>query len=209
MVAGVNLVMAEQRSFLSGTPGVPEGFAYVADFLAVAEEAGLLNEIGRLEFHEVKMRGVVAKRRVIHYGVHYSFETFKASPGPPIPAFLLPLRERAGAFGGVSGAQLEEALITHYSPGASIGWHRDAHPFDIVIGISLLSRARFRFRRGKVRAWEMTEFPLEPRSAYVLTGPARTDWEHSIPEAKELRYSITFRTLRKPVAALLQGPERE
>src|SRR5215210_5225804 len=198
MVAGVNAVMAEQRSFLNGTPVVPEGFAYLADFITGAEEAALLHEIGELEFHEMKMRGVVAKRRVIHYGVRYSFETFKASPGPPIPEFLLRLRARAGAFAAVDAARLEEALITEYSPGASIGWHRDAHPFDIVIGVSLLSRARFRFRRGKVRAWETTEFALAPRSAYALTGPARTEWEHSIPEAKELRYSVTFRTLREP-----------
>jgi alkylated DNA repair protein (DNA oxidative demethylase) len=198
MVAGANLVMVEQRSFLSGTPLVPQGFAYRADFISAAEEAALLGEIAQLEFHEMKMRGVVARRRVIHYGVRYSFETFKASPGPPIPEFLLPLRDRAASFAGIDPAQLEEALITEYTPGASIGWHRDAHPFDIVIGVSLLSRARFRFRRGKVRAWETTEFPLEPRSAYVLTGAARTEWEHSIPEAKELRYSITFRTLRQP-----------
>jgi DNA oxidative demethylase len=200
MVAGVNLVMAEQRSFLSGTPLVPEGFSYRADFITVAEESALLDEIDRLEFHQMKMRGVIAKRRVIHYGVRYSFETFKASPGPPIPVFLLPLRERAAQFAGLGSTLLEEALITEYSPGASIGWHRDAHPFDIVIGVSLLSRARFRFRRGKVRAWETTEFPLDPRSAYVLTGAARSEWEHSIPEAKELRYSVTFRTLRNPGA---------
>ena len=41
------------------------------------------------------------------------------------------------------------------------------------------------------------EVALEPRSAYVLTGPARTQWEHSIPPVKETRYSITFRTLRR------------
>ncbi|HEX7256079.1 MAG TPA: hypothetical protein VF236_09155 [Gaiellaceae bacterium] len=42
----------------------------------------------------------------------------------------------------------------------------------------------------------MWEVLLEPRSGYVLTGPARTSWQHSIPPTKELRYSITFRTLR-------------
>ena len=143
----------------------------------------------------MKMRGVVARRRVIHYGVNYSFETFRATPGPPIPEFLLPLR-RVGAIAGVDAEALAEALITEYSPGAAIGWHRDAAPFDIVIGISLLSACRMRFRRGKVRAWETGEIVLAPRSAYVLTGPARTQWEHSIPPVKETRYSITFRTLR-------------
>lgn len=188
--------MAGQRSLLDDSPLV-EGFEYRAGFITVAEEFALLDRIGTLEFHQVKMRGVVARRRVLHYGVNYSFETFKATPGPPMPEFLLPLREQASAFAAIAPEQLEEALITEYSPGASIGWHRDAHPFDIVIGVSLLSAARFRFRRGKVRAWETAEVPLEPRSAYVLAGPARTEWEHSIPPAKERRYSITFRTLRK------------
>ena len=122
-----------------------------------------------------------------------------ASPGPPIPDFLLPLRARAADLAGVAPDDLAEALITEYSPGAAIGWHKDAHPFDIVVGISLLSASRFRFRRGKVRAWETAEVPLPPRSAYVLTGPARTEWEHSIPPVKALRYSVTFRTLRRPV----------
>ena len=150
---------------------------------------------------------MVARRRVIHYGVNYSFETFKASEGPPMPGFLLPLRERAAGFAGVRAEELAEALLTEYAPGAPIGWHRDAHPFDIVVGISLLSACRFRFRRGKVRDWETVDVPLPPRSAYVLTGPARTEWEHSIPPVKELRYSITFRTLRKTGSPpLLQAP---
>jgi hypothetical protein len=33
-------------------------------------------------------------------------------------------------------------------------------------------------------------------SGYVLSGPARWSWEHSILAAEELRYSITLRTLR-------------
>jgi alkylated DNA repair dioxygenase AlkB len=106
------------------------------------------------------------------------------------------LRERAASFAAVEPTALAEALITEYSPGAAIGWHKDAYPFDLVIGISLVSASRFRFRRGKVRAWETAELPLPPRSIYVLTGPARTEWEHSIPPVKELRYSVTFRTLR-------------
>jgi alkylated DNA repair dioxygenase AlkB len=175
---------------------LPEGFVHRPDFLTAEEEQALLATIGGLEFREMKMRGVAAKRRIIDYGVKYSFETFKATPGPPIPDFLIPLRDRAARLAGVEATTLAEALITEYSPGAAIGWHKDAHPFDIVIGISLLSACRFRFRRGKVRAWETAEVLLQPRSAYVLTGPARTQWEHGIPAVKELRYSITYRTLR-------------
>lgn len=187
--------MARQGSLLGGEPLV-EGFQLDERFITAAEELALLECIRPLEFHDMKMRGVVARRRVLHYGVLYSFETFRATPGPPIPEFLLPLRERAASFAGVTAEALAEALITEYSPGATIGWHRDAAPFDIVVGISLASACHFRFRRGRVRAWETAEIQLPPRSAYVLDGPARREWEHSIPAVKELRYSVTFRTLR-------------
>ena len=184
-----------------------EGLRFDAELVTPDEESVLLARIQSLDFHQMRMRGVVAKRRVLHYGVNYSFETFKATPGPPIPEFLHPLRERAATFAEVLDTDLAEALITEYPPGAAIGWHRDAHPFGIVIGISLLSACRFRFRRGRVRAWDTVELPLPPRSAYVLSGPARTVWEHSIPAVKELRYSVTFRTLRTSVSQhLAQDP---
>jgi alkylated DNA repair protein (DNA oxidative demethylase) len=188
--------MARQGSLLGSDTPI-EGLIFQEAFITPEEELTLLERIRTLDFHEMKMRGVVARRRVIHYGVKYSFETFKATPGPPLPDFLLPLRAQAAALARVDTDALAEALVTEYSPGAAIGWHTDAHPFDIVVGISLLSASRFRFRRGKVRAWETAEVPLPPRSAYVLTGPARTEWEHSIPPVKELRYSVTFRTLRR------------
>jgi alkylated DNA repair dioxygenase AlkB len=187
--------MARQGSLLGREPEI-EGLKFDPQFITAADEAALLDVIRPLDFRQMKMRGVVARRRVLHYGVNYSFETFRATPGPPIPAFLLPLREKAGGFAGVDPAALAEALITEYSPGATIGWHKDAAPFDIVIGISLASECRFRFRRGKVRAWETAEMLMPPRSAYVLDGAARREWEHSIPALKQLRYSVTFRTLR-------------
>jgi alkylated DNA repair dioxygenase AlkB len=188
--------MVRQPSLLESETPI-EGLIFQPDFITPPEELGLLDRIRALEFHEMRMRGVTARRRVIHYGVKYSFETFKATPGPPLPGFLLPLRAQAADLAGVAPDDLAEALLTEYSPGAAIGWHRDAHPFGIVVGISLLSASRFRFRRGKVHAWETAEVPLPPRSAYVLTGPARTEWEHSIPPVRELRYSVTFRTLRQ------------
>jgi DNA oxidative demethylase len=173
----------------------PEGFQYHRDVLTGDEEARLLDEIRRLEFHEVRMRGVAAKRRVVQYGWKYSFESFRTSEGPPLPEFLIQVQQRAAALAGVAPDQLSEALITEYSPGAAIGWHRDAPPFGIVIGISLLAACRFRFRRGRTGAWDRAELTLEPRSAYVLTGPARYDWQHSIPAVDALRYSVTFRTM--------------
>lgn len=170
---------------------------YSGAFLDEGEELRLLARFRSLEFHEVRMRGVAARRRVVQYGWKYSFETFKMTEGPPLPAFLVPIRDRAALFAGLPPEHLSEALLTEYAPGATIGWHRDAPGFGVVVGISLAAACRFRFRRGATRNWEVFELPLEPRSIYVLEGEARTEWQHSIPAVKALRYSITFRTLRR------------
>ena len=34
----------------------------------------------------------------------------------------------------------------------------------------------------------------QPRSAYLLTGEIRHEWEHSIAPMEAMRYSITFRS---------------
>ncbi len=179
---------------------LPEGFLYRAGFLAAEEEARLLSEIKGIAFSEVRMHGVTAKRRVAHFGWLYGYESWRITPGPAIPEFLLPSRERAAEFAGLNPEELAEALVTEYSPGAGIGWHRDAPPFGTVLALSLAGSCRLRFQRGKGEARETTELVVEPRSIYALTGPARSQWQHSIPPAKELRYSITFRTLRKAKA---------
>jgi DNA oxidative demethylase len=102
--------------------------------------------------------------------------------------------------GGKPG-ELADLLVTQYPPGAGIGWHPDAPQFGDVSGVSLLTACRMRFRRGRPRARETAELTLEPRSAYVLSGPARTQWQHHIPPVAQERWSMTFRTLRHPTPA--------
>jgi alkylated DNA repair protein (DNA oxidative demethylase) len=172
------------------------GFVYRQEFVSEAEEHDLVEAIRGIDFSEVKMRGAVARRRTAHFGWLYGYETWRIEPGPPIPDFLLPLRERVGELAGVVPEELVEALITQYSPGAGIGWHRDAPMFGVVAGVSLLGDCRFRFERGKGAERETRAVTLASRSAYLLTGEARAIWRHSIPPMKGLRYSVTFRTLR-------------
>jgi alkylated DNA repair dioxygenase AlkB len=175
---------------------------YRPELLGPGEEQALLDELSRLEFHEIRMHGVVAKRTARHFGVDYDYERRSAvAAAEPIPHWLEPARGRAAQLGGVSPDELVEALVHRYPEGAQIGWHRDAPMFGIVIGLSLLSPARMRFRRnvcGERRSYEVT---LEPRSGYVLAGEVRNAWQHHLPPAKALRYSITFRTLRKGMLA--------
>jgi DNA oxidative demethylase len=176
---------------------LPDGFRYEPAFLSEEEERGLVASIGELAWAEVRMHGVVARRRVRHFGWHYGYDRARIERGEAIPEFLLGVRERLAEFGGVGAEELGEALVTEYAEGAGMGWHRDAPAFGIVAAVSLVSAARMRFRRGEAGAWETTEVVLEPRSAYLIAGEARSKWQHGLPPAKALRYSVTFRTLRQ------------
>lgn len=161
-----------------------------------AEEQRLLADFAGLDFRPVVIRGRTSLRTAAHFGLRYGYETRRLTPGEPMPLFLLPLRERAAVLAGVAAEVLVQALVQRYPEGATIGWHRDSPPFDRIVGISLLGTARLRFRRGAVRDWETWSTEAVPRSAYVLAGEARTGWQHSIPPAKEPRYSVTFRDIR-------------
>ena len=174
----------------------PEGFRYAADILPVKEEQELLAQIHELPLKEFEFHSYTGKRRVISFGWHYDFSEEKLKQTEEIPTFLHQLRERAAAFAGLQAVDLPHALVTEYGPGAPIGWHRDKGVFDQVVGISLFSLCNFRFRRKLGSTWERYSLTVEPRSAYLLSGPSRTEWEHSIPPVAELRYSITFRSLR-------------
>jgi alkylated DNA repair dioxygenase AlkB len=118
------------------------------------------------------------------------------SSAQEIPGFLLPLREKAAAFAGLSAEELEHVLVAEYRPGAGIGWHRDRPAFGDVIGVSLVSACRFRLRRKSGTGWERAALRVEPRSVYLLRGPVRWEWQHSIPPGEQLRYSVTFRSVR-------------
>jgi alkylated DNA repair dioxygenase AlkB len=139
----------------------------------------------------------LGKRRVVSFGSRHDYNGGGLRKAAPIPAFLLPLRERAAAFAGLEPDRLAAALITEYRPGTAIGWHRDRPQSGDVIGVSLLSACTFRMRRRNGTLWDRASARLEPRSVHLMHGPSRDVWEHSIPAAGALRYSVTFRELRK------------
>jgi alkylated DNA repair dioxygenase AlkB len=199
-------------------PSLPDGFAYRTDLVTPDEERALVEHFAALPFRAFEFQGFLGKRRVVSYGWRYDFNLMKAERTEDIPDFLLPLRERAAAFAGLAPAALQQVLLTEYAPGAGIGWHKDRSVFGEVVGVSLLAPCAFRLRRraragtgragaakagvgsanaGKAGAWERATLTLGPRSAYLLSGPARIEWEHSIPAVESLRYSVTFRNLRE------------
>jgi len=178
---------------------VPAGLVYREELLSEAEERALLDEIERLDFQEIRMHGVVAKRTARHFGVDYDYERRGLiTEADPIPEWILPVRTAAAGLAGLAPDELVEVLVQRYPEGAQIGWHRDAPMFGTVVGVSLLSQCRMRFRRDVRGERHTHELELAPRSGYVLAGEARTAWQHHVPPTKSLRYSITFRTLRNP-----------
>jgi alkylated DNA repair protein (DNA oxidative demethylase) len=174
----------------------PDGFVYVPELIERDEENKLLERFERLDFQEIRMRGQVARRTAIHYGMDYDYNApSRVLDAQPLPDWLEPTREKCAALAGVQAVELVEAIVQRYPPGATIGWHRDAPQFGRVAGVSLGAACRLRLRRVSDHS-ETAEQELEPRSGYLFRGSARWQWQHSIPPTKELRYSITFRTLR-------------
>jgi alkylated DNA repair dioxygenase AlkB len=179
-------------------PSMPAGFRTAPDFIGADEETRLVSAFADLAFKEFEFQGFLGKRRVVPFGSRYDFNGGGLKQAEPMPPFLLPLRERAAAFAGLAPERLAHALITEYRPGTAIGWHRDRPHYDDVIGISLVSPCTFRMRRKRGTGWERAALRLDRRSVYLLRGPSREEWQHSIPAVEELRYSITFRSMRYP-----------
>jgi alkylated DNA repair dioxygenase AlkB len=170
---------------------------YRPELISADEEAELLARFETLRFDPIVMHGREARRTARHFGLDYDYESRTPREGEPPPTWIEPARERAAGLSGHAPEELVEVLVQRYPAGSTIGWHRDAPAFDVVVGISLGGFSRLRFQRGKRERRRVWEVGLEPRSGYVLAGEARRSWEHSIPPTKELRYSITFRTLRE------------
>ena len=178
-------------------PGLPEGFVYRPDFISLGDEAELAAWLATLPFEPFQFRGFEGKRRVISFGWRYDFNRTQLLKADDLPAELKPLQARAAALAGHAPNDMQQVLINEYQPGAPIGWHRDRPVFAEVVGVSLGAACPFRLRRRTPEGFQRVTVPLAPRSAYLLSGPARTEWEHSIPPVEAHRYSITFRNFRR------------
>ena len=181
---------------LFGVSPLPIGLEYHAAFLTHDDEAALLDVIPELPFREAKFQQYTARRRVVRYGRIYDADNGEWRDGEPLPAWLAAVRQRVAAARNVAEDRFIHALVTEYRPGTPIGWHRDKPEYGIVVGISLANPVRMRFRPYDNRQDRSAVIALElaPRSLYVMQDDVRCRWQHSIPPARALRYSITFRT---------------
>jgi alkylated DNA repair dioxygenase AlkB len=181
-------------SLLFDTPLIA-GLRYEEEVIGRAEERALLDRLRELELAPFRFHGWLGNRKTQSFGWRYDFEDASFAPTEPIPDWLQPVRGRAAAFAGVKSDDFVHALLARYDPGAGIGWHRDRDVFEKVVGISLNSPTTLRFRRRTGTSFRRANLEVGPRSAYLLAGEARHDWEHSISPGGSLRFSITFRTL--------------
>jgi alkylated DNA repair dioxygenase AlkB len=181
-------------------PAYPPGFSYKDNFITPQEEQLLLDEILRTELHEFVFRGFTANRKVASFGYDYSFESGSLIKGKEIPAGFNFLVDKVSKHINISSPEIAELLVIEYPENCVMNWHRDAPPFGLIAGISLLSDCNFRLRpqeKAKQTRSAIIQVPVKKRSLYIMDGESRSDWQHSVSPVKQKRYSITLRTLRE------------
>jgi alkylated DNA repair dioxygenase AlkB len=171
------------------------GFRYEEALISEAEERQLLERLDQLELAPFRFHGWLGNRKTQSFGWRYDFEDASFTRAEPIPEWLQPLREKAAGFAGLRPGDFVHVLLARYDRGAGIGWHRDRDVFEQVVGVSLNTPAKLRFRRRTADGFRRASVQIEPRSAYLLSGESRWTWEHSIFPGEQLRFSITFRAL--------------
>jgi alkylated DNA repair dioxygenase AlkB len=171
------------------------GLDYRDDFIGEEEESELIARFGALDLAPFRFHGWLGNRKTMSFGWRYDFDDASFTRTEPIPDWLQPLLRKAEAFAGVRSGDFVHALLARYDPGAGIGWHRDRDVFEKVVGISLNSRATLRFRQRAATGFKRASLEVAPRSAYLLSGLSRWEWEHRIVPGDQLRFSVTFRTL--------------
>ncbi|RZJ00700.1 MAG: alpha-ketoglutarate-dependent dioxygenase AlkB [Brevundimonas sp.] len=174
----------------------PVGLRYADDVVPAQMQAELIDRAATLDFAPFDFRGFKGNRRTVSFGSRYDFTHGRVGSADPMPDWLQPLRARAAAFAEIPDGDLVQALVTEYAPGAGIGWHRDRPEYGKVVGLSFASGCVLRFRRPEAGGWRRACQALRPSSAYLLVGPAREAWQHSITPGDRLRYSVTFRSMR-------------
>jgi DNA oxidative demethylase len=188
--------MAAQNDLFGAQEASVEGLCFVEEAITADEETALTARIDAAPLEPFKFGQWEGKRLTAHYGSAYDFSRGRIAPAPPLPDWLVKLRDRIAPLAGLEAEELGQALLIRYDPGAGIGWHRDRPQYGEVLGLSLSADCVLRLRRRTAGGFERRKIPLPARSLYRLSGEVRWEWEHSIALLPVARRSITFRTLR-------------
>jgi len=176
---------------------LPAGLVYAPEFLDAQDEAALIALVRTLPLAAARYKSYTARRRVLSFGGSFDHDTNRLLPTTELIEALFPLRERIARWVGLPAHDFVHALVAEYAPGTPLGWHRDVPDFEDVVGVSLGAPAVLRFRPfppvAPKRA-DILRLTAAPRSAYLMRGAARWEWQHSVAPVRALRWSITFRT---------------
>jgi alkylated DNA repair dioxygenase AlkB len=194
--------LSQQFSLFADQKAGPEGLRHADNFVSTGIEQSLIREIASLPLTPFQFGQYEGKRRIASFGFSYDYTLRRLTEAAPIPDWLGDVVRTVEVFGGPA-TQIQQVLCTEYGVGVGIGWHRDKPHFDRVFGLSLGSDCKLRFRRQASSKWERFALEARARSIYMMSGPSRTEWEHSISAVAEKRYSVTFRTMAGPV---IMGP---
>jgi alkylated DNA repair dioxygenase AlkB len=169
-------------------PGYLDAAAH--DLLLVAVDAGEWRPFG--------------ERRGQIYGYSYHHTKGGAYRTEDLPPWAQELAERLQRDGLMPEAS-DQMIVNEYAAGQGIRPHVDAPLFtDTIVSISLGSTCMMEFT---TEAGAREAQFLEPMSALVIAGEARSGWRHAIPAREQdvwagrvvpraRRVSLTFRKMR-------------
>ena len=178
------------------TPTTPliDGLHYVPGHLDSSVHDELIRTIDLLPWQSD------LRRRVQHYGYTYGYKSRTVQRIGPLPDWALAVAERL-MDDDLAPYVADQLIVNEYEPGQGIARHIDKSLFaETIVSLSLGSTCIMEFRHGARKE----QLLLEPMSALVLSGAARTVWQHSIPARKtdvwlgrplkrKRRVSLTFR----------------
>lgn len=191
--------MTDQLAFFSDTPAPPAvpGLVQVHDAITTPREAEISALIDAAPLAPFQFGQWEGKRLTVNYGSAHDYQRARPSDAPPLPDWLVALRDELAPQVARDPRQFVQGLLIRYDPGAGIGWHRDRPQYGEVIGLSLGAPVTLRLRRRLPGGgFERVGVPLPPRSLYLLSGAVRDEWEHSIAPTDATRRSVTLRTMR-------------
>ncbi|HTG44821.1 MAG TPA: alpha-ketoglutarate-dependent dioxygenase AlkB, partial [Verrucomicrobiae bacterium] len=181
-----------------------EGFWLAEDYLSMMEEGDLLQRVEKGPWE------TDWKRRIQQYGIGYGGRAGgRTTLVRDFPDWLQTLAERVARDAGFERVP-DNCVVNEYIPPLGIAPHKDYAAFgprvaclslgsDIVMDLLAPNSSR------RVEAY------VPARSLWVLSGKARTEWQHGIAtrlsdnihgekQPRARRVSITFRTARERIA---------
>jgi len=175
------------------------GLRYVPAYLDAAEHDALLTAVDAGPWRNFG-------RRMQIYGYSYDIRKGGAYRVDDLPSWALAVAGRLHR-DGLMRDVADQLIVNDYPVGHGIPPHVDAPLFtDTIVSISLSSSCIMEFTTD---AGACEEQFLEPMSALVISGEARSGWKHAIASRDQdmwdgrvwprtRRVSLTFRKMRSP-----------